>query len=98
MASRVKLDRAGLIAVLKSSEVANVVEGMAERVADNIDGTQAHDGPVEVGVMPSERGDRAGALVTIMHPAGIGLEAKHGVMTRAASAAGLRVTARKAKA
>ena len=38
--------------------------------------------------------DRAGGTVNIASPAGLALQAKHGILTRAASAAGMEVRAK----
>ena len=38
--------------------------------------------------------DRAGGTVNIASPAGLALQAKHGILTRAAAAAGLEVRAK----
>jgi hypothetical protein len=91
MASRkVKLDSPGIAEILKSAEVASEVAEAAYSVADYADHTtQAGvEIPVEVDTYTT---DRAAAGVTLAHPAGLGIEAKYGVLARAASAAGLEV-------
>lgn len=75
-----------------------MVNGAAAKVAANVS-AQAHDGPVstDVGSYSANvggRGGRAAAYVTVTHPAAIALEAKYGVLVRAATAAGLPVKAK----
>lgn len=92
--AKIRLDHGGIAAVLKSRPVAAEVVKAAEKVATaargqgytawdkNIKG-RAVRVPLPVDVDPYVT-DRAAALVTITHPAGIGMQAKHGVLTRAA--------------
>ncbi len=91
MAPKIRLDRAGMAAMLKSSGVALEVEIAAEDVASRIH-EDTHDGPAPVEVTTGTT-DRAVARVTITHAAGLALEAKYGALTRAAQGAGLEVTA-----
>lgn len=94
MALTVKLDHGGIAAVLKSAEVAAAVREMADEVAANAtsdDAVLRHEVPVRVTDYTT---DRAASAVTLAHPAGVPIEAKHGVLTRAAGAAGLEVTER----
>jgi hypothetical protein len=93
MATKLKLDSKGIGDLLKSREVASAVMGAAKAVSSGIDEV-AHDGkavPVELRAYTS---NRAVVAVTLLHAAGLGLEAKRGTLTRAASAAGLEVTGR----
>lgn len=76
-----------------------MVSGAASKVAANVNG-QAHDGAVSVDVgsyTPNVggRGPRAAAYVTVTHPAALALEAKHGLLVRAATSAGLPVKGRR---
>lgn len=92
--SDIRLDHAGIAAVLKSSGMAALVASAAEGVASSA--RQApelarHEARVEVSTGTT---DRAAASVTIAHPGGLGMQAKHGTLTRAAGAAGLDVTER----
>lgn len=94
--AKVKLSSRGIEAVAKSREVAAAVERLANEVADvvrsqgvfveGVPGATAL--PVEVSVYET---DRARASVTIAHPSGLAVQAKHGALTRAASAVGLEV-------
>ncbi len=95
MPRNVRLDHAGIREVLQSEAVFQALHGLADEVAAEVRShprVQAHgvDGAVEV---EAETTDRARLTVGILHPAGKGLEAKHGVLTRAAGAAGLDVNA-----
>lgn len=96
MTTKVRRNPSGIKAVLTSPEVARAVHELAGEVARNVEGQGlvAHDGtplPVQVDDYTT---DRAASSVTITHPAGLAMQAKHGVLTRAASAAGLEVKAR----
>ena len=96
MARNVRLNSRGIEEVAKSSEMRRAIEDLAERVAANVrdqgvrvEGTPGDIAlPVEVSVYET---DRARASVTIKHPSGLAVQAKRGVLTRAASAAGLQV-------
>lgn len=88
-----KLDHGGMADVLKSAGVAAAVNALAERVAENVlaEGQLvSHGEEMPVTVDPYTT-DRASASVTITHPAGLAVQAKHGTLTRAAAAAGLEV-------
>ncbi len=87
------LNHAGIADVLKSGDVAAQVNALAEQVAANVlaEGQLvAHGDEMPVTVTPYTT-DRAAASVTITHPAGLAVQAKHGTLTRAAAAAGLEV-------
>jgi hypothetical protein len=71
------------------------VRAAAQRVADTASapGHRVTDGealPVEVITEPAT--DRVSATVAIPHAAGVGMEARHGVLKRAAEANGFEVT------
>ena len=68
------------------------VEAAAREIAENVD---VGDVDAQVGVMmvTTERGAPV-ALVTILHPAGLAMEAKHGTLKKAAAACGLEVTSK----
>lgn len=89
---RVRLDHAGIGAILKSGPVRALVSSAAQSVAGAAKHTteKGEELPVQV---DSYTTDRAAASVTIAHPAGAAAQAKHGVLTRAAGSAGLEVTA-----
>jgi hypothetical protein len=86
-----QLDRAGIAEILKSQEMAAAVDDLAEKIAADVRSTVDDDVPVDV---DSYTTDRAAAAVTIVHPTGMGLQARNGVLTRAAAAAGLDVRSR----
>lgn len=91
---RVELDRDGVAEVLTSAEFAAAIQTAAEVVAESVrvQGHRVSSGdelPVEVFVDPAP--DRAAVTVAIRHPAGVGMQAHHGVLTRAAEAAGIEV-------
>lgn len=95
--SKVRLDSNGIGAILAGGAVTAMVNGAGHKVAGNVR-AEAHDGPVPVDVTPYRanlRGrPRAAVAVTMTHPGAIGIEAKHGTLVRAASAAGIPVKAR----
>lgn len=70
------------------------IRELSEQVADNAR-RQGHrtssgaDLPIDSKVVTT---DRAHGIVAITHPAGVGMQAKHGVLTKAATEAGLEVT------
>lgn len=99
MANRVRLDTNGVGVVLKSPGLRSAAKDAAERVADNVramgigvgdrtGGKYEIDLPVKVSAGTS---DRARATVTLAHPAGQAVQAKHGALTKAAKQAGLDV-------
>jgi hypothetical protein len=99
MASRIRLDRKGVAAILKSTEMHRAVEAAAEQVAKNVrdmdikvgdrdGGPREKDLPVSVSVSTT---DRAHAVVSLAHPSGESVQAKHGALTKAAAQAGLDV-------
>lgn len=90
--ANIKLDSGGMRAMLSSGPVAAAINSLAQSVASSID-VEAHDGPVPVRVGQYTT-DRAAASVSLAHPAGLPLEAKYGVLAKAAGAAGLEVRSR----
>jgi hypothetical protein len=92
--SKVKIDRSGIQALLKSSGVASEVEGYADGIAASVlshPSVASRDIDVETA---SGVSDRARTIVTIMHAAGLGLQAKHGVLSRAVGDSGLKFVGR----
>lgn len=90
----IKVDHGGFAELLKSSEMQQVVQETADAVASNVTSqglTVASGGNLSVEV-DTYITDRAAAAVTITHAAGLGMQAKYGVLTKAAAAAGLEVT------
>lgn len=96
MTDKVRLDRGGIAALLKSGPMAELVASAAADVADSVrglgiqvDGVPGkYDLPVEVSTYTT---DRAAASVAIAHPSGVAVQAKHGALSKGASAAGLQV-------
>jgi hypothetical protein len=96
MASDVKLNSGGIAAILKSGEMLALVESAAEEIAANVrsQGIMVEGVPGDIALPVDVRtrvGDRAAASVALAHPSGIAVQAKHGALTKAASAAGLTV-------
>lgn len=100
MTDNVKLDHGGIAALLKSGPMQALVNSAAEKVAENarsqgitVGAFAGGSGEIALPVTVSETTtDRAHASVTLAHPAGTAVQAKHGTLTRAASAAGLSVS------
>lgn len=95
----ISLDSRGISELLKSAGVRAATERAAEAVADAVrsqnisvgdrdGGPHERELPVTVTVTTT---DRAHANVTIAHPAGQAVQAKHGALTKAAAQAGLDV-------
>jgi hypothetical protein len=101
MAARVKLDLGGLEEVAKSREVRAAVHDAAERVADAVESQGVRvigepgeiDLPVKVydDTTDGMRVNRAVSRVVLAHAAGLAVQAKHGALSKAASAAGLKL-------
>lgn len=99
--ARVKFNLRGLEEIAKRRETADAVRDLAEKVADNvrsqghmvsgIPGDEVLPVTVNVGETKNMRVNRAKAWVTLAHPAGLAVQAKHGALTKAASEAGLEV-------
>lgn len=90
----VRLDRKGMAEILRSTGVRREIDATAEMIAENVRKQNrkvesGEDLPVDV---VSYTTDRAAAAVRINHPSGIGMQAKYGVLTKAAAEAGLEVT------
>lgn len=86
MASTLKLDWPALW----KSVPASMVEAAAQQVAASVDVGSVTE--AEVGVMMGTTKYGAPvALVTIKHPAGLAMQAKHGTLTKAAASVGLEV-------
>lgn len=67
------------------------IDDAARKVADAVDVGSVTDAPVTVRAYTT---DRAAAAVTIAHPAGLAIQAKHGALTKAAASVGLEVKAK----
>jgi hypothetical protein len=90
-----RVDRAGVGELLHSPEFRDAVQAAADQVAAAARGaghrvTNGEALPVEVFDDPNH--DRVGVTVAVRHPAGVGMEARHGVLKRAAEVAGLEVS------
>lgn len=87
------LDHKGMREMLKSdevrAEVLRLANGVAQELTVTIDGKHPE---IKTGTYTT---DRAAAGVTIAHPAALLVEAREGVLARAASAVGLEVKAKK---
>jgi hypothetical protein len=101
--NRVRLNSKGIARILKAPAMDAAVKGAAEAVKANVEamniGVGDKDGgqyekPLPV-VVTTSTTDRAHANVTLAHPAGAAVQAKHGALTKAAAQAGLDVNARK---
>lgn len=100
--SRVKLNLRGLEEVAKSREMHNAVNQAARAVAENVEaqGIRVVDEPGDIALPVVVREDeitqfprgvnRALAVVQINHASGLAVQGKHGALSKAASAAGLR--------
>lgn len=84
-----RLDHGGMAALLKSQGVAGAVEERARAVAAAAQvAPEITRNGMSVGVRSGVT-DRARSVVTIEHPGGLGVQAKHGTLTRAVGSAGL---------
>lgn len=99
MAVKVVVNPRGVAEVLRYPKLAAVLEDLAGQVADAV---TAQGLPVEspgedhpeltlTGRAFSEIRETAVGIVSIPHPAALPMQAKHGVLTKAAAAAGLEV-------
>jgi hypothetical protein len=91
--SQFRLDRAGIREILTSQPVRDMVDSASAQVAANLRASLRPD-IAETVQVSSYTSDRAAASVAICHPAGKAMQAKHGSLTRAATAVGLEVRSR----
>lgn len=87
----IKLDRVGMAMMLKQSKVRQEITSIAEAVAANARGNAGvakHSAEIKV---ENYTTDRAASAVLIKHPIGMGIQAKYGALTQAASSQGLEV-------
>ncbi|WNV86570.1 hypothetical protein [Umezawaea sp. Da 62-37] len=90
-----RVDRAGVAELLHSEGFRDAVQAVAEEIGATARGAGhrvTNGDPLPVDVFADPNHDRAGFTVAVRHPAGIGMEARHGVLKRAAEAAGLTVS------
>lgn len=90
--ARVRPYSPGVVEVLRSPGVEAVVHEAAEAIGAvaRAQGHRVTSGallPIEVFRDPGT--DRAGVTVAVRHPAGIGMEAHHGLLSKSAHAVGL---------
>lgn len=93
-----KPDLSGYADVMQGAGVCAAVDALAEQIAENV---RANLGSVTEAVVETHSGttssmkvNRARASATIAHPAGLAMQAKHGTLTKAAAAVGLKVTSK----
>lgn len=105
--TRVRLDSRGLAEVMESAGVTSMTTRASEQTAAAVvaqgrevnsrgQRSSGKELPVDVDMRPARgtgriRDHRAMGVVTLVHPAGLGMQAKHGVLTRAAETTGARV-------
>ena len=101
MARTVKLNRAGLLAKMRSPELRRVVLNRADEVARAISNqglvasSAGKDSSAQIVAKVEEQvTDRVRGVVVVNHPAARAMQARHGMFTKAASAAGLKVKSR----
>jgi hypothetical protein len=85
-----KLNHAEIERILKE-DMRKPIDELAAQIAAKVDVGSVTDAEV---VVHSATTDRAKAFVTIAHPAGLAIEAKHGALKKAAAACGLEVTSK----
>ena len=90
MASKIVLDYDALWKAIPAAPV----EALARAVAANVDVGSVTEAQVGV-LMGTTKFGAPVALVTVMHPAGLAMEAKHGTLKRAAASVGLEVKSKK---
>jgi hypothetical protein len=90
--ARVRLDHAGIAEILTSPELRDLARTAALEVAAEAraQGHRTDNGhPLPVEIREEADTDRAAVSVAIPHAAAVGMEARHGVLRRAAEAVGL---------
>jgi hypothetical protein len=89
--SKITLDHSGMRELLRSSGVQRVVEQRADAVADAASAAPEvrRNGMTVIRSKASAGRNRARAIVTIAHPGGLAVQAKHGTLSRAVTAAGM---------
>lgn len=88
----IRLNHAGIAKVLRSAPVHAMVDDLAAELASTVRANPnivRHSAEV---IAESYETDRAAAAVLIKHPAGLGIEGKHGVLTSAAAEAGITIS------
>lgn len=100
----VKMNWKGIGEIATSAPFRRLVDDAAEDVARNVEVVMVEGvpGDVRLPVQTSDAsesrgmkyGNRTRAFVTLAHPAGLAAQAKHGLLTQAASRAGITVRAK----
>lgn len=90
MLEKFELDTAGVREVLRGQEVREMIDGYAQQVADNVKALIRPGVPIEVRKYTTDRG---AATVVVADVRGMAWQARDGILTRAAAAAGLEVKA-----
>lgn len=90
MLEKFELDTAGVREVLRGQGVRDLIDGYAQQVADNLKALVPSGVPVEVRKYTTDRG---AATVVVADVRGMAWQARDGIVTRAAAAAGLEVKA-----
>lgn len=90
MLEKFELDTAGVREVLRGQEVRDLIDGYAAKVADNLKALVPSGVPIEVRKYTTDRG---AATVVVADVRGMAWQARDGIVTRAAAAAGLEVKA-----
>lgn len=85
-----RLDATGVREVLKGPEVRSMVDGVAEQIATNVRTGLPADVVVSVKGYTTDRG---AASVTVQDVRAMAWQARDGILTRAAAAAGVEVKA-----
>ncbi|AYN57731.1 hypothetical protein PBI_DRMANHATTAN_11 [Arthrobacter phage DrManhattan] len=94
--SKIRLDSAGIAAVLRSSEVTAEVEALGSKVRAAVGSPTASGKPIPVErrsrtASGGRLSSRPAVNITLAHPAGLAVEAKRGPLAKAASSVGLQV-------
>lgn len=95
MRAVVRLDPVGLRQIARSSGMQDAIDEAGEAVADNVRSmrirVQHIPGDIDLPVTnePGSLDDQAASFVTLAHPSGEAVQAKHGALSKAAAQAGL---------
>lgn len=90
MLERFELDTAGVREILRGPEVRELIDGLADEVAGNVRALVPSGTTVEVRGYTTDRG---AATVVVADVQAMAWQARDGILTRAAGAAGLEVKA-----
>ncbi|GAA2230231.1 hypothetical protein N1031_06925 [Herbiconiux moechotypicola] len=94
MAKKVRIDSAGAREILKWASLGSLTVDVAQKIADSAEHTTSRGVEMPIEVYERDVTDRVGANVVIAHPAGMAVEAKYGILARAATDAGIEMKAR----